>query len=59
MHSLYPHEKKERLARPTQGKGRKSKIGNALLIQEAVTSMASLANEYVSKEEGKILSTNK
>ena len=45
----------KRLARPFQGKDKekKQKTGNAILIQEAVTSMASSANEYVSKREGK------
>ena len=45
----------KRLARPFPGKDKekKQKTGNAILIQEAVTSMASSANEYVSKREGK------
>lgn len=36
-----------------KGKEKKYKTGNAILIQEAVTSMASSANEYVLKR-GKI-----
>jgi len=45
----------KRLARPFQGKDKekKQKTGNALLIQEAVARMASSANEFVSKREGK------
>lgn len=43
----------KRLARPVDRSGKKAKSGNALLIQEAVTSMASSANEYVSKRHGK------
>ncbi|XP_034585663.1 L10-interacting MYB domain-containing protein-like [Setaria viridis] len=43
----------KRLARPIDRSGKKAKSGNALLIQEAVTSMASSANEYVSKRHGK------
>lgn len=43
----------KRLARPVQGKGKKAKTGNALLIQEAVSSMASSANEFVAKKDGK------
>ncbi|XP_066345041.1 L10-interacting MYB domain-containing protein-like [Miscanthus floridulus] len=41
------------LARPVERCGKKVKSRNALLIQEAVTSMASLANEYVLKRHGK------
>ena len=41
------------MARPVQGKEKKAKTGNALLIQEAVTSMASSANEFVAKKEEK------
>ena len=46
----------KRLAKPMKGKGKekKHKTENAILIQEAVTSMASSANEYVLKREGKI-----
>ncbi|XP_066344631.1 uncharacterized protein [Miscanthus floridulus] len=43
----------KRLARPVEKSGKKAKSGNALLIQEAVNSMASSANEYVSKRHGK------
>ncbi|CAN6334712.1 unnamed protein product [Urochloa humidicola] len=43
----------KRPARAVQNKGKKLKTGNALLIQEAVTSMASSASEYASKREGK------
>ncbi|XP_022683634.1 uncharacterized protein LOC111257807 [Setaria italica] len=43
----------KRLARSVDRSGKKAKSGNALLIQEAVTSMASSANEYVSKRYGK------
>ena len=43
----------KRLARPVERSGKKVKSGNALLIQEAVNSMASSANEYVSKRHGK------
>ena len=45
----------KRLAKPMKGKGKekKHKTENAILIQEAVTSMASSANEYVLKREGK------
>jgi hypothetical protein len=43
----------KRLARPVAGSGKKGKSGNALLIQEAVTSIASSANEYASKKHGK------
>ena len=43
----------KRLARPIERSGKKAKSSNPLLIQEAVTSMASLANEYVLKRHGK------
>jgi len=43
----------KRLARPVERSGKKAKSGNALLIQKAVTSMASSANEYVSKRHEK------
>lgn len=43
----------KRAARPVQDTGKKAKTANAVLIQEAVTSMASSANEYASKKEGK------
>ena len=43
----------KRLARPVERSGKKVKSGNALLIQEAENSMASSANEYVSKRHGK------
>ncbi|XP_034588445.1 L10-interacting MYB domain-containing protein-like [Setaria viridis] len=43
----------KRLARPVDRSGKKAKSGNALLIQEAVTSMTSSANEYVSKRHEK------
>ncbi|XP_072148930.1 L10-interacting MYB domain-containing protein [Setaria viridis] len=43
----------KRLARPVDRSGKKAKSGNAFLIQEAVTSMASSANEYISMRHGK------
>ena len=43
----------KRLARPVERSGKKAKSGNALLIQKAVTSMASSTNEYVSKRHEK------
>jgi hypothetical protein len=43
----------KRAPRFIQDKGKKPKIGTALLIQEAVTSMATLASSYSSKKEGK------
>jgi hypothetical protein len=45
----------KRLAKPIQGKDneKKHKTGNDILIQEAVSSMASSANEYVAKREEK------
>ncbi|XP_004962631.1 L10-interacting MYB domain-containing protein-like [Setaria italica] len=43
----------KRLARPVDRSSKKAKSGNALLIQEAVTSMASSANEYILKRHGK------
>jgi len=43
----------KRTTRRVEEKHKKVKTGNAILIQEAVTSMASSANEYVSKREGK------
>ncbi|XP_004966823.1 L10-interacting MYB domain-containing protein-like [Setaria italica] len=43
----------KRLARPVERSGKKAKSGNALLIQGAITSMASSANEYVSKRHEK------
>jgi len=48
-----PPASSKRLARPVERSGKKVKSGNALLIQEAVNSMASSANEYVSKRHGK------
>jgi hypothetical protein len=43
----------KRTARPVQDRGKKLKTTNAVLIQEAVTSMASSANAYAAKKEGK------
>ncbi|XP_012700447.1 L10-interacting MYB domain-containing protein-like [Setaria italica] len=48
-----PSARGKRLARPVESSGKKVKSQNALLIQEAVTSMASSANEYVLKRHGK------
>ena len=48
-----PPASAKRLSRPVERSGKKVKSGNALLIQEAVNSMASSANEYVSKRHGK------
>ncbi|XP_072147466.1 uncharacterized protein [Setaria viridis] len=48
-----PSARGKRLARPVESSGKKVKSRNALLIQEAVTSMASSANEYVLKRHGK------
>ncbi|CAN6381158.1 unnamed protein product [Urochloa humidicola] len=42
----------KRPSRLVQNKGKKQKTGTALIIQEAVTSMASLAQEYASKRDG-------
>ena len=43
----------KRLAMPIEKSGKKAKSGNALLIQGAVNSMASSANEYVLKRHEK------
>lgn len=43
----------KRPAMPVEGSGKKPKTGNAVLIQEAVTSMASSANAYAARKEGK------
>jgi hypothetical protein len=43
----------KRPPRVVDGTGKKPKTGTALLIQEAVTSMASSANTYASKKDGK------
>ena len=39
----------KRAARPIQDIGNKAKTSNAVLIQEAITSMASSANAYAAK----------
>lgn len=43
----------KKLAKPVQGKGKKPKTRNAVLIQEAVASMATLTNEFIAKKDGK------
>jgi hypothetical protein len=43
----------KRAPRYVQGSGKKAKTANAVLIQEAVTSMASSANEYATRKVGK------
>ncbi|GJN00189.1 hypothetical protein PR202_ga17603 [Eleusine coracana subsp. coracana] len=43
----------KRPPRPVQDKGKKTKTGTALIIQEAVTSIATSANSYASNKEGK------
>jgi hypothetical protein len=43
----------KRPPRFTQGQGKKPKTGTALIIQEAVTSMATSASSYASQKEGK------
>jgi hypothetical protein len=48
-----PPARGKRLARPVEGSGKKAKSGNAILIQEAVTSMASTASDYSLKKHGK------
>ncbi|XP_025799548.1 L10-interacting MYB domain-containing protein-like [Panicum hallii] len=47
------NENGKRAPRFIQEKGKKPKTGTALLIQEAVTSMATSASSYASKKEGK------
>jgi hypothetical protein len=43
----------KRAPRYVQGSGKKAKTTNAFVIQEAVTSMASSANEYAARKVGK------
>ncbi|GJN00746.1 hypothetical protein PR202_ga17950 [Eleusine coracana subsp. coracana] len=43
----------KRPPRPVQDKGKKAKTGTTLIIQEAVTSIATSANSYASNKEGK------
>ena len=43
----------KRSARPVQGTGKKAKSSNAVLIQQAATSMASSAHAYAAKKDGK------